>query len=123
MIRRPPRSTLFPYTTLFRSDGVTDPTGVDREGYHPDRFLAEGGHGPERRLAVPQPGEEGGRRRQARRAERRAPRHDASVRVDDLNELVEAHERRRARAGRDLVDTDGLPGVGLERRRLCRGQG
>src|SRR2546422_11066901 len=23
MIRRPPRSTLFPYTTLFRSDGVT----------------------------------------------------------------------------------------------------
>src|SRR5882762_10652387 len=31
MIRRPPRSTLFPYTTLFRSDGqaidVTSPTG------------------------------------------------------------------------------------------------
>src|SRR4051812_49704002 len=27
MIRRPPRSTLFPYTTLFRSAGVdTDPT-------------------------------------------------------------------------------------------------
>src|SRR2546430_7656723 len=24
MIRRPPRSTLFPYTTLFRSPGVTD---------------------------------------------------------------------------------------------------
>src|SRR2546426_2591480 len=24
MIRRPPRSTLFPYTTLFRSDGVSD---------------------------------------------------------------------------------------------------
>src|SRR2546425_12626791 len=24
MIRRPPRSTLFPYTTLFRSDGVHD---------------------------------------------------------------------------------------------------
>src|SRR3712207_6968370 len=24
MIRRPPRSTLFPYTTLFRSDGVLD---------------------------------------------------------------------------------------------------
>src|SRR5262245_64637217 len=36
MIRRPPRSTLFPYTTLFRSDAVTgdrlrkypDPTGT-----------------------------------------------------------------------------------------------
>src|SRR5205809_6209260 len=29
MIRRPPRSTLFPYTTLFRSDRVAaDPGGV-----------------------------------------------------------------------------------------------
>src|SRR2546426_12131827 len=39
MIRRPPRSTLFPYTTLFRSqlrrlvDGVGQPRrGADREG-------------------------------------------------------------------------------------------
>src|SRR3712207_6992744 len=27
MIRRPPRSTLFPYTTLFRSDGRQPPCG------------------------------------------------------------------------------------------------
>src|SRR3712207_8701938 len=27
MIRRPPRSTLFPYTTLFRSGDVSDPVG------------------------------------------------------------------------------------------------
>src|SRR3712207_6849368 len=27
MIRRPPRSTLFPYTTLFRSDGRLRPQG------------------------------------------------------------------------------------------------
>src|SRR5262245_63887618 len=27
MIRRPPRSTLFPYTTLFRSDDDEDPAG------------------------------------------------------------------------------------------------
>src|SRR5438034_7563674 len=27
MIRRPPSSTLFPYTTLFRSDGVVDRAG------------------------------------------------------------------------------------------------
>src|SRR3712207_9583286 len=27
MIRRPPRSTLFPYTTLFRSEGGCDPDG------------------------------------------------------------------------------------------------
>src|SRR2546425_8878874 len=28
MIRRPPRSTLFPYTTLFRSQGVDDAEGA-----------------------------------------------------------------------------------------------
>src|SRR3712207_8006129 len=28
MIRRPPRSTLFPYTTLFRSDGAGRPVRV-----------------------------------------------------------------------------------------------
>src|SRR5690348_17898752 len=27
MIRRPPRSTLFPYTTLFRSSRILSPTG------------------------------------------------------------------------------------------------
>src|SRR5258708_9399371 len=36
MIRRPPRSTLFPYTTLFRSDGREQwnfqTHGVDNEG-------------------------------------------------------------------------------------------
>src|SRR2546422_3480350 len=30
MIRRPPRSTLFPYTTLFRSQAVRDLDGVDQ---------------------------------------------------------------------------------------------
>src|SRR3712207_8781560 len=30
MIRRPPRSTLFPYTTLFRSDGLTVLNGKTR---------------------------------------------------------------------------------------------
>src|SRR3712207_9306933 len=29
MIRRPPRSTLFPYTTLFRSKGINDTYGHD----------------------------------------------------------------------------------------------
>src|SRR3712207_8463657 len=28
MIRRPPRSTLFPYTTLFRSDGILVSDGI-----------------------------------------------------------------------------------------------
>src|SRR5256885_12972641 len=29
MIRRPPRSTLFPYTTLFRSDAVVSPSAPE----------------------------------------------------------------------------------------------
>src|SRR5256885_10985044 len=40
MIRRPPRSTLFPYTTLFRSDGVVQLgellIEVRRDGRAPD---------------------------------------------------------------------------------------
>src|SRR3712207_8590224 len=31
MIRRPPRSTLFPYTTLFRSHGLDDEVGVGED--------------------------------------------------------------------------------------------
>src|SRR3989454_12475471 len=31
MIRRPPRSTLFPYTTLFRSRTITDQTPMGRQ--------------------------------------------------------------------------------------------
>src|SRR3712207_8450915 len=31
MIRRPPRSTLFPYTTLFRSDRPVDDRGDDED--------------------------------------------------------------------------------------------
>src|SRR3712207_9087942 len=37
MIRRPPRSTLFPYTTLFRSD-----LGVDLVGRHLEQGLVDG---------------------------------------------------------------------------------
>src|SRR3712207_7082304 len=50
MIRRPPRSTLFPYTTLFRSgvDGVydadphVDPTAVKFDQLTYDEFLTRG---------------------------------------------------------------------------------
>src|SRR3712207_9108195 len=53
MIRRPPRSTLFPYTTLFRSAGVVDEVGrVLGEVDHPAAGLVgqpvprqrDGGH-------------------------------------------------------------------------------
>src|SRR2546429_3214865 len=37
MIRRPPRSTLFPYTTLFRSDALTR-SSCAVHAYDPDRM-------------------------------------------------------------------------------------
>src|SRR3712207_7713980 len=37
MIRRPPRSTLFPYTTLFRSPRITTQPSVDTEDDTMDR--------------------------------------------------------------------------------------
>src|SRR3989442_9957690 len=41
MIRRPPRSTLFPYTTLFRSDDAVDGGRLSRTvaAHQADRFL------------------------------------------------------------------------------------
>src|SRR5258707_15445905 len=48
MIRRPPRSTLFPYTTLFRShtplfgEAIAEELGLDRlPGVHPRHALAQ----------------------------------------------------------------------------------
>src|SRR3712207_7566363 len=41
MIRRPPRSTLFPYTTLFRSHGVLERLGA---GLHRDHLGTEQPH-------------------------------------------------------------------------------
>src|SRR3712207_7671987 len=44
MIRRPPRSTLFPYTTLFRSEGAVDPlpgaSECDLALSHPEARIA-----------------------------------------------------------------------------------
>src|SRR3712207_8824784 len=49
MIRRPPRSTLFPYTTLFRSDSIMQLRGVvhahrDERRMQRDRRKAARGH-------------------------------------------------------------------------------
>src|SRR2546421_7975749 len=40
MIRRPPRSTLFPYTTLFRSMQSAGPTFTSKSAYEGKEFLA-----------------------------------------------------------------------------------
>src|SRR3712207_8367540 len=48
MIRRPPRSTLFPYTTLFRSQGSDSPPRMVQLAYEPagaTRHLALVGKG------------------------------------------------------------------------------
>src|SRR2546425_206209 len=42
MIRRPPRSTLFPYTTLFRSDGDYVGAAIAVDVSHGERIRAEG---------------------------------------------------------------------------------
>src|SRR3712207_7841369 len=69
MIRRPPRSTLFPYTTLFRS--ALGAAGDDPPLADPDRGHA-GGRAPQR----------GGARRPADRGDRRRP---VRGRLDDLD--------------------------------------
>src|SRR5438309_7247571 len=46
MLRRPPRSTLFPYTTLFRSLGFHHPVKLLRGGAHGVAALLEQGGDP-----------------------------------------------------------------------------
>src|SRR6202050_5870488 len=41
MIRRPPRSTLFPYTTLFRSDHARSPEAEEPDQSPPDIELSD----------------------------------------------------------------------------------
>src|SRR3712207_9114876 len=59
MIRRPPRSTLFPYTTLFRSRGLRYreveriPQSASRFGLQAETRLHEGGVASNRGSALP----------------------------------------------------------------------
>src|SRR2546430_16486247 len=91
MIRRPPRSTLFPYTTLFRSAG--EEPRARREGIAADAGVAAGadrrrGHeGAADHHQGRRPGLGGGAGRHAREAERREG--------EDPD-----HPRRRRRGGR-----------------------
>src|SRR3712207_9316578 len=89
MIRRPPRSTLFPYTTLFRSA-----TGADRR--HPERAVLGARRDPAQR-----PRGVAGRPRLAQRHPRRRPR---GHRVDA------ARARRRPPALRPRPGATGLDG-------------
>src|SRR5256886_16756714 len=99
MIRRPPRSTLFPYTTLFRSRGGT---GLDRKAREGRRL-----HGPRRVEAA----EAGGREAPARglqgdRAEGRPP---AGLRRVPGRPAGGRGAQRYGDADRELRDRDDLP--------------
>src|SRR2546422_6497766 len=52
MIRRPPRSTLFPYTTLFRSPRQAQERFVDRIDLHLGRELRQRVHDAPGQIAV-----------------------------------------------------------------------
>src|SRR3712207_8224950 len=52
MIRRPPRSTLFPYTTLFRSVSTILPCQLDDVGREPLLVVAAPRHHPLRRAVL-----------------------------------------------------------------------
>src|SRR5256885_6688323 len=106
MIRRPPRSTLFPYTTLFRSDAAADSNGGGR------RLLDLHEHVPPRLGTMPQL-REAHAAKQAKRAQallalehRRVPertagsdpqlaldRLDARTLVADNDDVVDEHLR------------------------------
>src|SRR2546427_8503725 len=58
MIRRPPRSTLFPYTTLFRS-AVRDPCRENLQDHGPGHEGRRPRHRPERLGRRPHPGRRG----------------------------------------------------------------
>src|SRR3712207_8675284 len=77
MIRRPPRSTLFPYTTLFRSvleDDRQRVVGVGAGVAVPGEVLAGG-----RDASVVQAGQEGDSRRADRAGRRRSEEHTSEL--------------------------------------------
>src|SRR3712207_6969269 len=75
MIRRPPRSTLFPYTTLFRSGGAETRSGGDRVGLRKDRAQEDSQY----QCTVHGPGHEACR-------ERRGPRQGWPIPPPDRSE-------------------------------------
>src|SRR3712207_2600273 len=100
MIRRPPRSTLFPYTTLFRSPGAAG-RGAARARHVPPPLLAAAPPAPDRRL--------GGRGRRDRPRGGGGPR--ALSRRGPAAELHPRGERaqRRGDRGRDRHRDGPLP--------------
>src|SRR3712207_7072011 len=81
MIRRPPRSTLFPYTTLFRSHHLGEGHGGPDEGDRERRLQLRQGRRRHRPLQVRVLDSEGGARARALRralADRKSTRLNSS---------------------------------------------
>src|SRR5947209_13791767 len=84
MRRRPPRSTLFPYTTLFRSEGG-DVRGVAADDAGLEDFFLLAAHGGGRHGQRQQDGENGGQRQIAEhggvseRAKERSEEHTSEL--------------------------------------------
>src|SRR2546429_6349678 len=111
MIRRPPRSTLFPYTTLFRSHGAVDPSGARaRRGEGPQqgarRAVRDGA--PDAVGAVQHPRRALGSDRHHRAAE---PALDADPVRGPSPRHARAHQV--AGGGADRLDGDGAGGPPL----------
>src|SRR5258708_19042974 len=80
MIRRPPRSTLFPYTTLFRSGGLgRERGGVVMAGAGAARIAAEAVRGGESLGGVV--GVHAGRPQRVRRRDRKSTRLNSSHQI------------------------------------------
>src|SRR3712207_6977482 len=78
MIRRPPRSTLFPYTTLFRSPRADLPVGVAAGQQLHDLPLA-GAEQVQAGVGGRVLGLRGGRRRRGERVEHRSEEHTSEL--------------------------------------------
>src|SRR2546428_1883937 len=92
MIRRPPRSTLFPYTTLFRSPRV------DAQRRGADRVFPQGGERASR-----------GRAQQPPRSDRCKGQNAEAEKIEVLRRLGRPAERRRPRNPADPIDALGQP--------------
>src|SRR3712207_7131780 len=81
MIRRPPRSTLFPYTTLFRSAVARAPAAVPPQQHGEARAHAGAGGGRRRRRARRRRRGvlDGGRRRAPAADRRRSEEHTSEL--------------------------------------------
>src|SRR2546426_10592618 len=82
MIRRPPRSTLFPYTTLFRSRSGSG-EGPEELSQWWENFQHAGEAERQAMLMAPQPGERRRRRRRRRSKSALPPPEPAQARSEE----------------------------------------